>query len=155
MKYILFLSIILFSCQSASKLTYKAISKDKEKVAAITREMFPCGIIARDTTVIIDTVSEFVECPESDIITIVKTDTTTDTIILRKTVKVPVMTPQRTIYITQRYEDSTKIYLMQNEINQKQKSIDKLTNKLHNRKILIIWLMLGIISLLLLIKIIK
>jgi len=155
MKYILFLSIILFSCQSASKLTYKAISKDKAEVAAITRELFPCGIIARDTTVIIDTVSKFVECPESDIITIVKTDTTIDTVIIKKTIKVPVMTPQRTIYITQRYEDSAKIYLMQNEINQKQKSIDKLTNKLHNRKILIIWLMLGIISLLLLIKIIK
>ena len=155
MKYILFLSIILFSCQSASKLTYKAIAKDKAKVAAITRELFPCGIIARDTTVIVDTISKFVECPESTILTIVKTDTTIDTVVLRKTVKVPIMQPQRTVYITQRFEDSAKIFLLQNDINQKQKSIDKLSNKLHNRKVLIMWLIIGIISLLLLIKIIK
>jgi hypothetical protein len=152
------LPVILFffcSCQSATKLTYKAIAKDKATVAAITREQFPCGIIARDTTIIIDTISKFVECPESTITTIVKTDTAIDTVIVKKTIKVPVMQPQRTVYITQQFEDSAKIYLMQNIINEKQKSIDKLTNKLHNRKILIIWLMIGIISLFLLIKIIK
>lgn len=155
MRYFIFIPLFLFSCQSANKLVNRAIKKDKAEVANITRELFPCGIIARDTTVVIDTLTKFVECPQSDIITIVKTDTTIDTIVIKKTIKVPVLTPQRTVYIKQRFEDSAKIYLLQNEINQKQKKIDKLTNKLHNRKVLIIWLLLGIISLLLLLKIIK
>jgi hypothetical protein len=155
MRYIILIPLFLFSCQSANKLVNKAVKKDKAEVAKITRELFPCGIIAQDTTVVIDTLTKFVECPESDIITIVKTDTTIDTIVIKKTVKVPVLTPQRTIYITQRFEDSAKIYLLQNQINIKQKTIDKLTNKLHNRKILIIWLIVGIICLLLLLKIIK
>lgn len=142
MKYILFLSVILFSCQSASKLTYKAIAKDKAKVAAITRELFPCGIIARDTTVIIDTVSKFVECPESTILTIVKTDTTIDTVVIKKTVKVPIMQPQRTVYITQRFEDSAKIFVMQNEINLQAVTIGKIKHASHIKNVVILWLVI-------------
>jgi len=140
MRYFLLIPIFLFSCQSANKLLNKAVKKDKAEVAKLTRELFPCGIIARDTTVIIDTVSEFVECPESDIITIVKTDTTIDTIVLRKTVKVPVLTPQRTVYITQRFEDSAKIYLLQNQINLQTVKINRLADRIHTAKIIIWWL---------------
>jgi len=141
MRYFLLIPIFLFSCQSANKLLNKAVKKDKAEVAKLTRELFPCGIIARDTTVIIDTVSEFVECPESDIITIVKTDTTIDTIVLRKTVKVAVLTPQRTLYITQRFEDSAKIYLLQNQINLQAVKINRLNDRIHTAKIIIWWLM--------------
>jgi len=140
MRYFLLIPIFLFSCQSANKLLNKAIKKDKVEVAKLTRELFPCGIIARDTTVVIDTVSEFIECPESDIITIVKTDTTIDTIVLRKTVKVAVLTPQRTLYITQRFEDSAKIYLLQNQINLQAVKINRLSDKIHTAKIIIWWL---------------
>jgi len=145
MRYFLLIPIFLFSCQSANKLLNKAIKKDKAEVAKLTRELFPCGIIARDTTVVIDTVSEFVECPESDIITIVKTDTTIDTIVLRKTVKVAVLTPQRTLYITQRFEDSAKIYLLQNQINLQTVKINRLNDKIHTAKIIIWWLTITLI----------
>jgi len=145
MRYFLLIPIFLFSCQSANKLLNKAIKKDKVEVAKLTRELFPCGIIARDTTVVIDTVSEFVECPESDIITIVKTDTTIDTIVLRKTVKVAVLTPQRTLYITQRFEDSAKIYLLQNQINLQTVKINRLNDKIHTAKIIIWWLTITLI----------
>jgi len=140
MRYFLLIPIFLFSCQSANKLLNKAIKKDKAEVAKLTRELFPCGIIARDTTVVIDTVSEFIECPESDIITIVKTDTTIDTIVLKKTVKVAVLTPQRTLYITQRFEDSAKIFVMQNDINTKDKNIVKLKQKIHTKNIFSLWI---------------
>jgi len=140
MRYFLLIPIFLFSCQSANKLLNKAVKKDKAEVAKLTRELFPCGIIARDTTVVVDTLTKFIECPESDIITIVKTDTTIDTIVLRKTVKVAVLTPQRTLYITQRYEDSAKIYLLQNQINLQAVKINRLNDKIHTAKIIIWWL---------------
>jgi len=142
MRYFILIPLFLFSCQSANKLLNKAVKKDKAEVARLTRELFPCGIIARDTTVIIDTVSEFVECPESDIITIVKTDSIIDTIVLRKTVKVAVLTPQRTIYITQRFEDSAKIFVMQNDINAKDKNIVKLKQKIHTKNIFFVWILI-------------
>jgi len=138
MRYFLLIPLFLFSCQSANKLLNKAVKKDKAEVAKLTRELFPCGIIARDTTVVIDTLTKFVECPESDIITIVKTDTTIDTIVLKKTVKVAVLTPQRTLYITQRFEDSAKIYLLQNKINLQTVKINRLNDRIHTVKI-IIW----------------
>jgi len=141
MRYFILIPIFLFSCQSANKLLNKAVKKDKAEVAKLTRELFPCGIIARDTTVVIDTLTKFVECPESDIITIVKTDTTIDTIVLRKTVKVAVLTPQRTLYITQRFEDSAKIYLLQNQINLQAVKINRLNDRIHTAKIIIWWLM--------------
>jgi len=138
MRYFILIPLFLFSCQSANKLLNKAVKKDKAEVAKLTRELFPCGIIARDTTVVIDTLTKFVECPESDIITIVKTDTTIDTIVLRKTIKVAVLTPQRTLYITQRFEDSAKIYLLQNQINLQTVKINRLNDRIHTVKI-IIW----------------
>ena len=157
MKRILLFSTILFGCQSASKLTYKAISKDKAEVAKITREIFPCGIIARDTTVITDSIIEFVECPESTFFTIHKTDTLTDTIVVKKLVKVPILKEQKTVYVKEIFEDSAKIYILQNDISLKQKTINKLSYKIHIIKILLLWfmviLLLAIISLLLLKKI--
>jgi len=142
MKKILLLLIIFSSCQSASKLTYKAIAKDKSEVAKITREIFPCGIIARDTTVITDTIIDVIECPESDVITIIKTDTTIDTIIVKKTVKVPIITPQRTIYITQKFEDSAKIFILQKESSDKSLRILRLADRLHTAKVIIWWLII-------------
>jgi len=141
MKYIIvILTIFTLSCNSASKLVDKAIKKDKAEVARLTRELFPCGIIVRDTTVIIDTVSEFVECPESTVLTVYKTATTIDTVVLKKFVKVPVLTPQRTVFITQRFEDSAKIYLLQNDINTKDKNIVKLKQKIHTKNIFSLWI---------------
>jgi len=141
MKYAIFiLTIFALSCNPASKLVSKAIKKDKAEVARLTRELFPCGIIVRDTTVVIDTVSEFVECPESTILTVYKTATTIDTVVLKKTVKVAVLTPQRTLYITQRFEDSAKIYLMQNQINLQAVKINRLADRIHTAKIIIWWL---------------
>ena len=142
MRYIPFILFFFCSCQSATKLTYKAIKKDKAEVAKITRELFPCGIIARDTTVIIDTISKFVECPESTVITVYKTDTTVDTVVLRKTVKVPVMMPQRTLYITQRFEDSAKIFVMQNAINLQAVTIEKIKHASHIKNVVILWLLI-------------
>ena len=142
MRYIPFILFFFCSCQSATKLTYKAIKKDKAEVAAITRELFPCGIIARDTTFVIDTVKDFVECPESTVLTIVKTDTTIDTIVLKKFVKVPVLTPQRTLYITQRFEDSAKIFVMQNTINLQAVTIAKIKHASHIKNVVILWLVI-------------
>ena len=141
MKYAIFiLTIFALSCNPASKLLNKAIKKDKAEVARVTRELFPCGIIARDTTVIIDTVSEFVECPESTVLTVYKTATTVDTVVLRKFVKVPILTPQRTLYITQRFEDSAKIYLLQNQINLQAVKINRLNDRIHTKNIILVWL---------------
>ena len=142
MKVVPFILFFFCSCQSATKLTYKAIKKDKAEVAKITRELFPCGIIARDTTVIIDTVKDFVECPESTILTVTKTDTTIDTIVIKKTVKVPVMMPQRTLYITQRFEDSAKIFVMQNAINLQAVTIAKIKHASHIKNVVILWLLI-------------
>ena len=142
MKVLPFILFFFCSCQSATKLTYKAIKKDKATVAAITRELFPCGIIARDTTFVIDTVKDFVECPESTVLTIHKTDTTIDTVVIKKTVKVPVMKPQRTVYITQRFEDSAKIYVMQNAINLQAVTIGKIKHASHIKNVVILWLLI-------------
>lgn len=142
MRYIPFILFFFCSCQSATKLTYKAIKKDKTEVAKITRELFPCGIIARDTTVVIDTVKDFVECPESTILTVYKTATTIDTVVLKKTVKVPVFMPQRTLYITQRFEDSAKIFVMQNAINLQAVTISKIKHASHIKNVVILWLII-------------
>ena len=143
MKYSLFiLTIFALSCSSVKKLVDKAVKKDKAEVARMTRELFPCGIIARDTTVVIDTVSEFVECPESTILTVYKTDTTIDTVVLKKFVKVPVLMPQRTLYITQRFEDSAKIYLLQFQNKVNVDYIVKLKQKIHTKNIILVWLLI-------------
>jgi hypothetical protein len=52
---------------------------------------------------------------------------------------VPVLTPQRTVIITQRFEDSAKIYLMQNQINLQAVKINRLADKVHTAKIIIWW----------------
>jgi len=145
MRYFLLIPIFLFSCQSANKLLNKAVKKDKAEVAKLTRELFPCGIIARDTTVVVDTLTKFVECPESTILTVYKTATTIDTIVLKKFVKVAVLTPQRTLYITQRFEDSAKIYLLQNQINLQTVKINRLNDRIHTAKIIIWWLTITLI----------
>ena len=53
--------VLLASCKTAEELTYKAIKKDKAKVAEITRTVFPCIVTASDTINRTDTLYDFIE----------------------------------------------------------------------------------------------
>ena len=150
MKYIAII-LILFSCSTPEKLVNKALSKDRAKVAEITRAEFPCVDLKVDTVTVTDSLYEFVECPEetSDYAP-ARIDTLTvngETVYRTRTVKVPVLVTGKTHYITKTVEDSAKIYLLSNDLSKKDKTINDLTNKVQKQKkairiLLIPWILI-------------
>jgi hypothetical protein len=100
-------AVLLLSCMSVSKHLEKSFKKDKQLVAKITRDSFPCITVKSDTLKISDTLYEIIDvkCPENGI------DSFETTI----AVKVPYKIIEK-VFITNNIEDSSKIFEMNSEI---------------------------------------
>jgi ketopantoate hydroxymethyltransferase len=105
MKYIAII-LILFSCSTPEKLVNKALSKDRAKVAEITRAEFPCVDIKADTLYKTDTTFDWIEVNTPN-----DYEQGKDTII-QNNIYQPTRTIHKTAYITKKVEDSAKIYLL-------------------------------------------
>ena len=112
--FIAALIIWLSSCYSPRKALDKAYRKAPTEVAKFTREKFPCITVASDTVTQLVEVTTEADCPPSDTVVLLKTDSVPVEIYRTntRTVRVPVrvQVPGRTITI--RVEDSAKIYLL-------------------------------------------
>jgi hypothetical protein len=118
--------LVLFSCTSAPKHLAKAIGKDKPYVAEQTRILWPCVDIKADTVTVTDSLYEFVECPETSSNDFTKgTEKSSDNLTKPRPNLVPVKVPVRNHYITQKVEDSAKIFLMQNHIEKINQQYEK------------------------------
>lgn len=146
MKYIL---IILFfvSCSSAEKLTYKAMSKDKAKVAEITRKEWPCTTTNIDTAYKIDTLYDLIEvqCPDT-IRYIVDSFETVTAVRVPVYIKVPIASPIQTITVTKTIEDSAKIFIINTQLKDCNEDLVKAQNKVHKMGKVIMWLIFIIIG---------
>jgi hypothetical protein len=108
MKYIAII-LIVFSCSTPEKLVNKALSKDRAKVAEITRAEFPCVDLKVDTLYKTDTTFDWIEVNTNEY------EQGRDTVI-QNNIYQPTRTIHKTAYITKKVEDSAKIFLMQNHI---------------------------------------
>ena len=159
----------LGGCTTAEKLTYKAISKDKAKVAEITRAEFPCTTTKADTVISTKDSLIWVECPDNGNGT--GEDYLRDSLeweaikirinksqlgmgdtklqpplhIVGKTVRVPVTLPVKTVTIVQKVEDSAKIYVLQAATLKLQADNDKLRGKVHSRNTWLKWLVIALL----------
>lgn len=113
MKYLALL-ILIASCTTAEKLTYKAIGKDRAKVAEITRKEWPCVTTTADTTYRTDTVTDIitVQCPDTISYRVDSFETVT-AVRVPVYVKVPMQREVKNIKVVQKVEDSAKIFAMQ------------------------------------------
>ena len=141
----------LSACTTAEKLTYKAISKDKAKVAEITRAEFPCTTTKADTVISTKDSLIWIECPDNTVVTAADytgPDTVTRFIRLPgsvRTVRVPVTLPVKTVTIVQKVEDSAKIYVLQAATLKLQADNDKLRGKVHSRNTWLKWLVIALL----------
>ena len=141
----------LSACTTAEKLTYKAISKDKAKVAEITRAEFPCTTTKADTVISTKDSLIWIECPDNTVVTAADyTGPDTVTRIIRlpgsvRTVRVPVTLPVKTVTIVQKVEDSAKIYVLQAATLKLQADNDKLRGKVHSRNTWLKWLIIALL----------
>ena len=141
----------LSACTTAEKLTYKAISKDKAKVAEITRAEFPCTTTKADTVISTKDSLIWIECPDNTVVTAADyTGPDTVTRIIRlpgsvRTVRVPVTLPVKTVTIVQKVEDSAKIYVLQAATLKLQADNDKLRGKVHSRNTWLKWLVIALL----------
>lgn len=152
------LLIMLFSsCYTSQKATQqvnKANDKFPEIVAKMARDKYPCtDLLKPDTSVIYQDSLVYIDCPDSitngkdytDGKVIIKYDTINN--VITRTVKVPVTVQSQTKYITKWFEDSSKLFILNqsNQVLQKnndnlQSDKDKLTKKVANKnKELWIW----------------
>lgn len=150
---------LLLSCMSAGKHLDKAVVKDKPLVAKLTRDLFPCTILKTDTVSITDTAYEFLNvlCPDARI------DSFETSIPVYVKIKVPELVT-KTIRVTERFEDSAKIYLLNKEISDKEKvlsaknlTISDLTNTVQrkNKTLKWLWLILAALSIPYIIKLVR
>lgn len=176
---IMFILLVILAslggCTTAEKLTYKAISKDKAKVAEITRAEFPCTTTKADTVISTKDSLIWIECPDNTVVTAadytgidfdnipdsVKAKMASDTWKIgmgdtklpllhivgqpKKTVRVPVTLPVKTVTIVQKVEDSAKIYVLQAATLKLQADNDKLRGKVHSRNTWLKWLIIALL----------
>ena len=152
---IMFILLVILAslggCTTAEKLTYKAISKDKAKVAEITRAEFPCTTTKADTVISTKDSLIWIECPDNTVVTAADyTGPDTVTRIIRlpgsvRTVRVPVTLPVKTVTIVQKVEDSAKIYVLQAATLKLQADNDKLRGKVHSRNTWLKWLVIALL----------
>lgn len=141
----------LGGCTTAEKLTYKAMAKDKAKVAEITRAEFPCTTTKADTVISTKDSLIWIECPDNTVVTAADyTGPDTVTRIIRlpgsvRTVRVPVTLPVKTVTIVQKVEDSAKIYVLQAATLKLQADNGKLRGKVHSRNTWLKWLIIALL----------
>jgi hypothetical protein len=133
MKNLLILIILFTSCNTAEKLTYKAISKDRAKVAEITRKEWPCVVTAADTTYRIDTLYDLIEvqCPD----TLIRVDSFETAVRVPVYIKVPLAREVRTVTVVKLVEDSAKIFLLTANVAALQANVAKITAERDNYKV--------------------
>lgn len=63
----LVLVLLLTGCSTAEKLTHRAVAKDARRVREITRDLWPCITVDRDTVYKVDSVYDIiaVDCPDT------------------------------------------------------------------------------------------
>ena len=142
-----------YSANKATKQVSKALQRHPQVVAQIAREAFPCIVLKADTIINDRLIS--VACPASivDSVIILGRDTIRTTAI--RYVKVPVNLPQITIYKS--IEDSAKVFILSNILNEAntQNEEQKLQLKKNKKLIKILWIILACLSVPLIYKIIK
>lgn len=130
-KYVIIIITLLFGCYTpkmAEKSLNKAFIKHPEIVAQKTRIWFPCIITQNDTITKSDTSFIELNCPN---------DTTKrDTIYLNGKTKIItnskiIALPSKTIYVTKFVKDSANEYLIQSNINQYKKDVEKYKHRYH------------------------
>ena len=144
MKYII-LILLLSGCYSAEKAVNKALSKDREAVAKITRDAFPC--VTTSTQVQTDTVYELleVECPELGNPATVTDTLYKDKVTYLKQGRQVVYVPGKTVTVTKKVEDSAKIFLAYSE---RDKAVKEYEDEQAKRQRLLKWFWWLIIALL-------
>mgnify|MGYP003434116604 CR=1 FL=1 len=150
LKSLSILLLLLSGCKSASELTYKAISKDRAKVAEITRKEWPCVTVKSDTSYRTDTITDIitVQCPDTIAVRI-------DSFGVYQAVKVPVYIKVpvegtiQTITVTKTIEDSAKITVLQTHVDKLKKTVSK-----KSTFVAVGWSIAGVLFLLLVIAII-
>lgn len=153
---IILAAFILQGCCSEKKALSQVDKADhyfKTPVAKWVRDKYPCVVTGTDTVVLSKDSLVYVECP--DLPTIVQYDKETDTIEVTKTIRVPVHLPVRTIYVTNKIEDSAKIFLLNDEIGQLKSELtsakdinDKLQSKITHKNKWLLWLIIIAVALL-------
>ena len=143
----------LFSCNLEKKLNKIYLNKP-ELVAKKTSIWFPCIDTKIDTTVkIIDSLI-YIECPDvsnntkDDYLPTIIRDT------VLKTIKVPYQLPLKYIYIKQRVEDSAKVFVRDQIIENKNENLEKTKNQLI-RKNNFNWVLICICTILLFLNILQ
>lgn len=116
--------IFLFSCSAEKKLNKIYLNKP-ELVADKARLWFPCVSTTADTTVKIVDSLIYIECPEIK----EETETKQKYIIVKdtftKTIKVPYQLPIKYVYIKQKIEDSAKVFVRDQIIEDKTDKLEK------------------------------
>lgn len=132
MKKLLILIILFTSCNTAEKLTYKAISKDRAKVAEITRKEWPCTTTKADTTYRTDTLYDLIEvqCPD----TLIRVDSFETAVRVPVYIKVPIQREVRTVTVIKLVEDSAKIFILTANVAALQADVAKITAERDNFK---------------------
>lgn len=125
MKY-LFLLLFFVGCKSASQLTYKAIEKDRAKVAEITRKEWPCVTVKADTVYKTDSLYDLIEiqCPDSTVYIIDSFETITAIRVPVK-IKVPQLTITKTILVETTIRDKADSTIFQDQVDKLNKKLIK------------------------------
>lgn len=149
LKNLSILLLLLTGCKSASELTYKAISKDRAKVAEITRREWPCVTVKADTLYKTDSLYDLIEiqCPDTVAVRV-------DSFGVYQAVKVPVYIKVPQLVITKTVLVETTIRDMADS-TVFQAKIDKLNKQLSKKSKVVVAFMsiAGILFLLLIIVI--
>ena len=148
-----FFIVFVWSCSPsykahrAGKLVNKAMRVSKPTVAQITRDSFPCITTASDTVSVISDSVVYIDCPQNNnnMEDYTGKDSMRTNTVLNKIIKVPVHLPIRTIRITERIEDSAKIYIAEKQSTDQVKQIDKLKIKSERRGKWNLYLIIGLL----------
>lgn len=171
----LLFAILLASCyntKKAEKQTRKALVEYPSVVAKIARDAFPCIITKSDTLISYTDTTIFVNCPTGndfeggDIAIngdVIKHDTLNKHDTVPHFIKVPIKIPLKTVDITQHVADSAQNKVLQSVIDTRDIAITKMqsvidsdgeTIKQKNKYVLAFWLIVGLFSAGIIIKLI-
>lgn len=135
----------LFGCKTTEQHFNAGIKKNKPKMAALTRQTFPCTTTDTLTLNKYDTLYEMmdVRCPDS---IQYRTDSFETSFAVRVPVyvKAQVMRIRETVTHTIRVEDSAKIFIADYALCEANKKVEKQKDKLKVRNQFIKWLIIAL-----------
>lgn len=149
----LLIAVAIVGCytpKKATEQTQKALIKYPGVVADVARTAFPCVTTESDTVITTQDSLIYIDCPDNTVVTTADytwPDTVVKVVRLPgsvKTVRVPVTLPVRTITVTNKVEDSAKIFLITAELAKASKEVDRLQGKVERRGKLLLWLVIAL-----------